>query len=325
MFILNKYYTWYYNIVNRAKIRVLSNDTYIEKHHIIPKSLGGTDKKSNIVKLTAREHFICHLCLTKMTTNSNKQKMVFAMKMMLVKHTHNRYITLTSRLFESIKVAHSIAMKEMLNNPEIKIKRLQKLNDYWNDPEFGKIRRQQMSIKMKEVWDNDDLKKQQSINQKHRLSDLDSRKKMSDRQKRLHNNNPELCKKKSRPGSLNGMYNKSHSPETKHIIGANTKDNLTNKTYEDIYGKDRAIKIKNERSNQIKEYLKQHPDVRTGAKNSNAKTYKITSCSGEVYIVTGGLAKFCKNHKINCSKIIDLAKGRINFYKGWNAELVQSI
>jgi hypothetical protein len=38
---------------------------YIEKHHIIPKSLGGSDEKENLVALTAREHFIAHLILAK--------------------------------------------------------------------------------------------------------------------------------------------------------------------------------------------------------------------------------------------------------------------
>ena len=39
---------------------------YVEKHHIIPKSLGGSDNTFNIVNLTAREHFIAHLLLSKM-------------------------------------------------------------------------------------------------------------------------------------------------------------------------------------------------------------------------------------------------------------------
>lgn len=41
-------------------------ECYSERHHIIPKSLGGTNDKDNIVRLTAREHFICHLLLTKL-------------------------------------------------------------------------------------------------------------------------------------------------------------------------------------------------------------------------------------------------------------------
>ena len=31
-----------------------------EVHHIKPKSMGGTDEKENLVKLTLREHYIAH-------------------------------------------------------------------------------------------------------------------------------------------------------------------------------------------------------------------------------------------------------------------------
>lgn len=64
MYLQNKYTRWYYNIVNNAQAR-LANTTYIEKHHIVPKSLGGNNLKNNIVSLTAREHYICHVLLTK--------------------------------------------------------------------------------------------------------------------------------------------------------------------------------------------------------------------------------------------------------------------
>ena len=63
IFIDNKYTRVYYSIIDRAKTRSISS--YTEKHHIIPRSLGGTDAKENLVPLTAREHFICHLLLTK--------------------------------------------------------------------------------------------------------------------------------------------------------------------------------------------------------------------------------------------------------------------
>jgi hypothetical protein len=53
----------YNKIIDKAKNREING--YIEKHHIIPKCLGGLNKKENLVKLTAREHFICHLLLSK--------------------------------------------------------------------------------------------------------------------------------------------------------------------------------------------------------------------------------------------------------------------
>lgn len=51
-------------IIERAKNRKKPS-CYCEKHHIIPKSLGGSNEKSNLVILTGREHFIIHWLLVK--------------------------------------------------------------------------------------------------------------------------------------------------------------------------------------------------------------------------------------------------------------------
>lgn len=59
MFIENKYKIIYFRIINNAKTRALPTE-YVETHHIIPKSLGGDNTKTNVVLLTGREHFICH-------------------------------------------------------------------------------------------------------------------------------------------------------------------------------------------------------------------------------------------------------------------------
>ena len=52
IFIENKYTRYYYSIIDRAKNRSITG--YTENHHIIPKSLGGTNQKHNLVKLTAK-------------------------------------------------------------------------------------------------------------------------------------------------------------------------------------------------------------------------------------------------------------------------------
>ena len=77
MYLLNKYTTWYNNIITQAQQRV--NQTgYTEKHHILPKSLGGSNDQSNLVKLTAKEHFVCHRLLVRMTVGESKRKMANA-------------------------------------------------------------------------------------------------------------------------------------------------------------------------------------------------------------------------------------------------------
>jgi len=80
MFKTNKYSQCYYNIVDRAKSRDLAG--YTETHHVLPKSMGGTDDPSNLVPLTAREHYICHLLLPKMTDGVYRQKMIYAYTIM---------------------------------------------------------------------------------------------------------------------------------------------------------------------------------------------------------------------------------------------------
>lgn len=77
----SKYSKWYMRLVENAKSRTL--DGYIEKHHIIPRSIGGSNDKDNIVSLTPREHLIAHLLLTKCCIASeHKKKMIFALKCM---------------------------------------------------------------------------------------------------------------------------------------------------------------------------------------------------------------------------------------------------
>jgi hypothetical protein len=45
-------------IIERASNRTLLG--YREKHHVIPRCMGGVDTANNLVELTAREHFIIH-------------------------------------------------------------------------------------------------------------------------------------------------------------------------------------------------------------------------------------------------------------------------
>jgi hypothetical protein len=100
---MNKYTQWYANITDRAKHRHL--ETYTESHHIVPRSLGGGDETDNLVNLTAREHFICHWLLVKMTTGQEHHKMLNALRMMRAERPgQQRYNTkITARVYESIK------------------------------------------------------------------------------------------------------------------------------------------------------------------------------------------------------------------------------
>lgn len=44
---------------------VFDESQYFEVHHILPRSLGGTNEPSNLIKLSAGDHYFAHLCLAK--------------------------------------------------------------------------------------------------------------------------------------------------------------------------------------------------------------------------------------------------------------------
>ena len=101
MFINNKYSKCYYKIIEYRKNNTF--DGYVERHHIIPKSLGGSNKKENIIALTAREHFVCHRLLVKMTIGRDKMKMSYAIRCLVNRENkHQQRYKISSRTYASI-------------------------------------------------------------------------------------------------------------------------------------------------------------------------------------------------------------------------------
>jgi len=111
LFKSNKYSKWYFSIIQSAiDLTRSKKDRYYEAHHIVPKSFGGSNKQSNLVLLTPREHFLCHLLLPKMMIDPVKAgKMVYAFFRM--KHKH-----INSRLFDRFRTSYGTLTKGE-NNP----------------------------------------------------------------------------------------------------------------------------------------------------------------------------------------------------------------
>lgn len=147
MFTNNKYSKLYFVIVNRAKNRILP-DTKIEVHHIIPRSLGGSEDQSNLVKLTLREHWICHRLLVKMLDNPiHLRKMYNALFIMAVKD----YRKINSRTYQRIKENVVPWNKGLLGiyHPPLNENAKEKLSKLWK----GTTRPQSHKDAMKRGWD----------------------------------------------------------------------------------------------------------------------------------------------------------------------------
>ena len=113
-------YNFHYNkLIETRKKRIIQNDVYYEKHHIIPRSTGGSDDPNNIVILTAREHFIAHWLLYRMY--SNNESITYAFWMMSC-----RFKNFSSIAYEEAKKNFSENVKRRKHSQETKDKISQK-------------------------------------------------------------------------------------------------------------------------------------------------------------------------------------------------------
>lgn len=97
---INMDYVKHYNLlIESRRDRVIDPNGYYEKHHIIPKSLGGSNDPINLILLTAREHFIAHWLLWRIYKN---KEMAFAFYS--ITHMGNNQLVKSSRIYEECKM-----------------------------------------------------------------------------------------------------------------------------------------------------------------------------------------------------------------------------
>lgn len=117
MFKSNKYTRIYNQIIESASQRT-TNPSYTEKHHIIPKSMGGDNESTNLVRLTAREHFLCHWLLVKAVDHSHKKKMQMAFwRMTCARPGQQR--NFSARFYEIAKKHQNESHRGMKRDPSV--------------------------------------------------------------------------------------------------------------------------------------------------------------------------------------------------------------
>lgn len=125
--------------------------------------MGGSNSSENLVQLTAREHFLCHLLLTKITDGKNRSRMIFALWGMRRRNKFQGTRIISNRTYEYLQ--------------KILSKETSKMNSGTFEERFGKARADELKEKFRQ--------------RKSRPSpDLEERKEMSERMKRAHQTDP---------------------------------------------------------------------------------------------------------------------------------------
>ena len=106
-----KYLNIYNQLIHYRKHNKPLLNEYTENHHIIPRSLNGSDDSSNIIELTGREHWIAHLLLHKIY---KRKETIHACHMMAM-NCNNREISniKNSKIYEAIRKEHAKYVSKM--------------------------------------------------------------------------------------------------------------------------------------------------------------------------------------------------------------------
>ena len=157
-------------IENILKIRpnIKQKGVYMERHHIVPKCMGGSNKECNLIWLTPSEHYIAHKMLYK--ENENNPKLYMALWNMCNCSKGNRYIT-TPEEYEEVRNqynknisgkkhplygTHRIGYFKGKHLSEeakekLRIKALERFKDKRNHPCFGKKKTDEFKKNMSKI------------------------------------------------------------------------------------------------------------------------------------------------------------------------------
>lgn len=97
-------------IIANAQNRNIPN-VYTEMHHILPRSLGGSDDTTNLISLTAKEHFICHHLLWKIHKN---REMTKAFMLMTSAKRNGIKFRVTASTYQKLKEETSQRQREFM-------------------------------------------------------------------------------------------------------------------------------------------------------------------------------------------------------------------
>jgi hypothetical protein len=193
----------YNQIIERAKNRVLEG--YKERHHILPKCLGGSNEKENLVELTAREHFLCHRLLCEIYPNENK--LWYALWLIIIgKNRQNNLLSykMSNRSYEQTKLEFIKRIKGKKMSLETK----------------EKIKNTKLGINMSDFYTEEVRKKMSERRKGKTIHTEESKKKISESKK---GKNREITWGDKISESKKGKYKKGKTviqihPITKEII-----------------------------------------------------------------------------------------------------------
>jgi len=227
----NLTYDEFINNILETRGRFACGDEYHERHHIIPKCMGGTDDEENLIDLFAREHFVAHKLLAE--ENEGNYKLVAAWWRMCNWQDHNKeFYEPAPEEYEVARIAFSKAHSEAMrgeNHPNYG--KRGELSTNWGK-HFSEDHRRKIGERNKGKTVSEESRRKNSEAHKGIPRSQESRQKQSELAKRLWKDEDYRSMQTERMmGDKNPFYGKTHTDETKQFLSEQRKEAWKNEEY----------------------------------------------------------------------------------------------
>jgi hypothetical protein len=144
-----------------SSIKNTDNTSITEKHHILPKSMGGLDHPGNLIDLTPRQHYLAHWMLWKAYKSKQMTATFFSMNNRVNPYCQRNFIP-NSRIYQKVREDF---LKEISDSTSL----------LWQDPEYRRKHqvtnssiktRQLRSEKARELWKNLEYREKITLSRK---------------------------------------------------------------------------------------------------------------------------------------------------------------
>lgn len=143
---------------------------YTEKHHIIPRCMGGSDDTTNIVRLTPEAHYVAHQLLVKIyPTNA---KLVFAVVKMTGGYKRN------NKIIGWIKKKHAAAMSNIMKGRTFSIEHRAKLSAAKKGTQLSDLHRSNIQKALSYQPKSAETRAKLSASHKGKIVSIETRNKM---------------------------------------------------------------------------------------------------------------------------------------------------
>jgi hypothetical protein len=205
----------YNKLIENNKNKLLVENQYYEKHHIVPKYLGGGNENLNLIYLTFDKHILAHYILYRWKGNLEDK---IAYKMMSGQTEEGRILKQQLAIKKANESNKIETLRELWKNEEFTKKTIEKrkktmlMNNHDNDGYYyNEEMRKKMSLKYKnkyEVYFNEKSNKKRSESQRQIIENM-TEKEFYERYVKLMEGPLHPMYGKKRPGELAGNYGKS--------------------------------------------------------------------------------------------------------------------